>query len=180
MLTYLNEKFQTVYIPYVDVTIDESMVKFKGRLGFRQYMPAKPIKWSIKVWCLAESSTACMNSFQIYSGKEADQEQGLAHRVVKDLLVPYHHTNIRVTMDNFYTSVPLLRDLPLSGICAAGTVLPKDFLPKAVRLEKHQFHVAQAVQLMTHMDTKAVCVLSNHHSPTQTCTATSRCSCCPC
>ncbi|GFO38733.1 PiggyBac transposable element-derived protein 4-like [Plakobranchus ocellatus] len=182
MLTYLNEKFRTVYIPYGHVSTDESMVKFKGRLGFRQYMPAKPIKWGIKVWCLAESSTGYMNSFQIYSGKEAGQEQGLAHHVVKDLLVPYHHSNIRVAMDNFYTSVPLLCDLHHSGICAAGTVrsnrkfLPKDLLPKTVRLEKHQFHVAQAEQLMytIWMDTKAVCVLSNYHCPTQTGTVNRR------
>ncbi|GFO19494.1 PiggyBac transposable element-derived protein 4-like [Plakobranchus ocellatus] len=117
MLTYLNEKFQPVYIPYGDMTIDKSMVKFKGRLGFQQCMPAKPIKCGIKVWCLAESSTGYMDS-------------GLYH----------------------------------SGICAAETVrlnrkfLPKDLLPKAVRLEKHQFHVAQAQQLMhtIWMDTKAV------------------------
>ncbi|GFO34189.1 PiggyBac transposase uribo1 [Plakobranchus ocellatus] len=85
----------------------------------------------------------------------------LAHCVMKDLLVPYHHTNIRVAMDNFYTSVLLLCDLHYSGICAAGTVrsnrkfLPKDLLPKAVKLEKHRFHVVLAEQLM---DTRDVCV----------------------
>ncbi|GFO49478.1 PiggyBac transposable element-derived protein 4-like [Plakobranchus ocellatus] len=85
-------------------------------------------------------------------------------------------------MDNFYTSVPLLRDLHHSGICAAGTVrsnrkcLPNDLLPKAVWLEKHQFHVAQAEQLMytIWMDTKAVCVLSHYHCPTQTGTVNRR------
>ena len=30
-------------------TIDESMIKFKGRLQIRQYLPGKPIKWGIKV-----------------------------------------------------------------------------------------------------------------------------------
>ncbi|GFN93419.1 PiggyBac transposable element-derived protein 4 [Plakobranchus ocellatus] len=129
----------------------------------------------IKVSCLAESSTGYINSYQIYSGKEASQKQGLAHRVVKDLLVPYHHTNIRVAMDNFYTSVPLLCDLHHSGICAVDCLLeqevpPKDLLPEAVRLEKHQFHVGQVEQPMYTicMDTKAVCVLSNYHCPTQT------------
>ena len=41
---YLNSKFRTMYTSYRDMTIDDSMVKFKGRLQFRQYMPAKPTK----------------------------------------------------------------------------------------------------------------------------------------
>ena len=41
---YLNNKFRTMYTSYRDMTIDDSMVKFKGRLQFRQYMPAKPTK----------------------------------------------------------------------------------------------------------------------------------------
>jgi hypothetical protein len=31
----LNEKFKETYTPYENVTTDESMVKFKGHLGFR-------------------------------------------------------------------------------------------------------------------------------------------------
>ena len=43
-LDFMNSKFKSVRIPRRNVTIDESIVKFKGRLGFRQYMPANPIK----------------------------------------------------------------------------------------------------------------------------------------
>ena len=88
-------------------------------------------------------------SFQIYTGRENGQEQGLAHRVVTDLLPPYQDTNIRVSMDNFYTGVPLLRELYNQGTCAAGTIrpnrehLPKDLLPKSSPLEKHNYRVAQ-------------------------------------
>ncbi|KAK3773982.1 hypothetical protein RRG08_056754 [Elysia crispata] len=52
---------------------------FKGRLTFRQYMPGKPIKWGIKVWALSESTTGYMSYFQVYTGREAGEEQGLAH-----------------------------------------------------------------------------------------------------
>ena len=54
---FLNKQFQSVYIPYGKYTVDESMIRFKGRLAFRQYLPAKPIKWGVKVWVLAESDT---------------------------------------------------------------------------------------------------------------------------
>ena len=47
-MDFLNNQFQTVYVPYGKYAVDESMIRFKGRLAFRQYMPAKPIKWGVK------------------------------------------------------------------------------------------------------------------------------------
>jgi hypothetical protein len=54
-LDYLDKKFTYNFIPNENVTIDESMIKFKGRLSFRQYLhvPAKPTKWRVKLWNLA-------------------------------------------------------------------------------------------------------------------------------
>lgn len=44
--TYLEH-----YEPDEALSIDESMIKFKGRLSFQQYLPSKPSsKWGIKVW----------------------------------------------------------------------------------------------------------------------------------
>ena len=53
---YLNKTCSQIYTTYGSVTIDESMVKFKGQLPIRQYLPSKPIKWGIKMWSLAESA----------------------------------------------------------------------------------------------------------------------------
>jgi hypothetical protein len=39
-------------------TIDEMMVRYKGTYcPLRQYMPQKPHKWGIKIWCMACSIT---------------------------------------------------------------------------------------------------------------------------
>ena len=136
-LKHHNTRFQEAYTPYGNCTIDESMVKFKGRLSFRQYMPAKPIKWGIKVWVLCESDTGYAYNMQVYTGKvEGRQEKGMAYRVCMDLLVPVRGTNLSVYMDNLYTSVTLLNDLRVRGILACGTVranrkgLPAALLPK--------------------------------------------------
>ena len=37
------------YRPHRKVAVDEAMIKFRGSLGFRQYMPAKPTKNGEKV-----------------------------------------------------------------------------------------------------------------------------------
>ena len=44
LIEYLYKTFSQMYTAYGSVTIDENMVKFKGRLTFRQYLPSKPIK----------------------------------------------------------------------------------------------------------------------------------------
>ena len=102
-IDFLNDKFAVHYTPFGDVTIDESMVRFKGRLAFRQYLPAKPIKWGFKIWTLAESFTGYMLKFQIYTGKEDNEGKGLVHRVVLDLMERFQDTNVRLYIDNFYT-----------------------------------------------------------------------------
>lgn len=174
LITYLNNTFQAQYQPHGDVTVDESMVKFKGRLGFRQYMPAKPTKWGIKLWSLYESRTGYLHKFQVYTGKENNtQEKGLSHRVVTDLLGHLQIKNIRVYFDNFYTGTELLTTLLAPGVYACGTVrsnrkgLQTDLMPKKLNLQKHLFRIAQKDDLTfcTWMDTKPVLMLSNFHNP---------------
>jgi hypothetical protein len=104
------------------------MIKFKDRLSFRQYLPAKPTKWGGKLWNMADSDTGYMHHFQIYTGKEYSQEKGLLYRVVMDLCSNMLGKNLRVYFDNFYTSAELLKDLHTRGVLACGTVqITKDF-----------------------------------------------------
>ena len=141
VVDHLTTCFQEAYTPSGHATIDESKIKFKGRLGFRQYLPAKPIKWGIKMWTLCESDTGYAYNMQVYTGKMEGQEKGLTHRVCMDLLAPVLGTNLRVYMDNLYTSVGLLTDLRVRGILVFGTVranwkgLPAALLPKNVKLQ---------------------------------------------
>ena len=158
------------YNPDENVTVDESMVKFKGRLSFRQYLPAKLVKWGIKIWSLAESKTGYLHRFQVYTGKENNtQEKGLPHRVVSELVSHLHYTNVRVYMDNYYTGVDLLTSLHARGIYACGTIRRnRKGLPALdTKLEKHEFQVAQKDDLTFCLwqDTKPVAVLSNFHDP---------------
>ena len=69
-------------------TIDESMIKFKGRSSLKQYLPKKPIKRGYKVWCLCDPITGYLFNYQIYLGKEETIGKGtsLAERVVFDLI----------------------------------------------------------------------------------------------
>ena len=125
---------------------------------------------------MCESDTGYACNLQIYTGKvDGKQEKGLAHRVCMDLLDPVLGTNLRVYMDNLYTSVGLLTDLRVRGIMACGTVranrkgLPAALLPKTTKLKRGEFRRAQKDNLTyaIWMDTKPVLTLSNFHNPAE-------------
>lgn len=69
-----------------DVAVDKAMTGFTGRLSFRQYMPAKPIKHGIKCWMLRDSHSGYPSNFEVYLGHNtANREQGLAYNTVMRL-----------------------------------------------------------------------------------------------
>ena len=55
LLSRVHQNILAVYEPSKNISIDEGMIAYKGRLSFRQYMPAKPTKYGIKVWMAADS-----------------------------------------------------------------------------------------------------------------------------
>ena len=66
----LEQKFAASYVPVKKIMVDEGLVKFNGRLSFKQHMPTKPDKFSIKVWLLADADTYYVPRFQVYLGKD--------------------------------------------------------------------------------------------------------------
>ena len=70
MYSYIKSKFQTHFNPYKQLSIDEAMVKYKGRLGIVQYMPLKPAKRGLKMWMLCTSKEGYTYNFDIYGGKK--------------------------------------------------------------------------------------------------------------
>ena len=90
LLDVLPVKFREEYRPSKFVSVDEGMVKYKGRFGFKQYMPMKPIKSGIKVWFLSNSMNGYVCCMHVYTGKKdgGQPKYGLGHRVVSDLVSP--------------------------------------------------------------------------------------------
>lgn len=69
ILDLLNVNFKTAYNPGRDLTVDESMVGFKGRNYTVQYMPGKKAhRWGAKLWILAEADTGYTLHIDLYAG----------------------------------------------------------------------------------------------------------------
>ena len=101
-------------------TIDESMIKFKGRSSIKQYLPLKPIKRDYKVWCLCDSITGYLFNYQIYLGKEIP----LGEHFVFDLISGHNFQGKHLYFDNFFTSLRFLENLKLQNIKACGSIRP--------------------------------------------------------
>ena len=124
LLLGVLENSQKAYEPSKNLSIDEGMIAFKGRLSFRQYMPAKPTKYGIKVWMAADSKNGYVNNFSVYLGKEANvpRVNGLGYDVVMKMASPFLKKHRHIFFDNFFTSTKLMEDLLAQDTYACGTV----------------------------------------------------------
>ena len=60
-LESLQADFTRCYNPHKEQATDEAIIKYKSRTSLKQYMPMKPIKCGIEVWCKADShSNTCV------------------------------------------------------------------------------------------------------------------------
>ena len=66
-LTPLITNFQIAYTLNRELSVDESIIGFKGRLGFIQYMPKKPTKWGMKAYALSDAHTGYIYSWHLYT-----------------------------------------------------------------------------------------------------------------
>ena len=59
-----------MYVSEEDITVDEYLPLWKGRLKFFIYIPSKRERYGVKIYMLCESSTGYLVSFIIYCGSE--------------------------------------------------------------------------------------------------------------
>ena len=79
MIDHMISKFRNLWTPHREISINEQMIGTRCRIGFIQYMPAKPVKFAVKNWVLADSVYPYVCNFQIYTGRDGwTPEHGLA------------------------------------------------------------------------------------------------------
>ena len=174
LLTKMNSLFQQHAVSTYSQSIDEAMIKFKGRSSLRQYMPLKPTKRGYKVWVRAHSKSGYVYQFDIYTGKDNSGAGGvgLGDRVVKFLTETLNYTNTHVTFDNFFSSVALLDYLFGKNIFATCTVrssccnLPViASVQDAMARGESKWCTRNGVGYVKWKDTKIVHVMSTAFSP---------------
>lgn len=67
-IDYIDGKFQQHFTPDREISIDESVVKFKGKISFIMYNPKKPTKWGIRIYVLIDIRTGYIYAMLPYYG----------------------------------------------------------------------------------------------------------------
>ena len=70
VIDHLNSKFSDVLSHDSEQSIDEHMMRFKGRSGMKQYIKSKPIKWGFKFWFRCSSKYGYLHQMDIYLGRK--------------------------------------------------------------------------------------------------------------
>lgn len=88
IINYLKNKF-TTYRPNEELSIDESLMKFRGRLSFVQFNKSKRARFGIKIYKICESSSGYCLDFEIYTGKKTETSLPVSEGIVYKLMEPY-------------------------------------------------------------------------------------------
>lgn len=164
--------FKKFYSPKKQLSIDEALLGFKGRLSYKQYIPLKRSRFGIKLYELC-----CANGYVLdiilYTGKgtiKADGEKGHAYKVVQKLLKGYQGKGHAVYLDNFYTSLPLADYLLSRGTQITGTLRSnKKGIPaqvKSTKLKRGESVFARRKNLLIQrwLDKRDIIMISTRHN----------------
>lgn len=169
----LVRKWQHHYTPDKEVSIDETLVPFKGRSKYKQYIPSKPHKWGIKVWTLAESKTGYVSNWDLYRGQLPNDgtNRTATHRIVMKACQPILDKGYHIYCDNFFTSPNLFQELADHQTGACGTLrvnrtgVPRDIKTgKPVKGEPAITHRDNKHLYIAWMDKRQVNVLTTVHN----------------
>jgi hypothetical protein len=135
VVNVINEGMLRSYNPHRENAIDEAMIRFKGRSSLKQYVPKKPIRRGIKSWVRADSHNGYICQFEIYTGKDGNNvTRNLGESVVTKLTRELVGGNYHAYFDNYFTSVPLLKNLLDDSIYSCGTFrVDRKYLPSELK-----------------------------------------------
>lgn len=123
VIDYFNNKMNQCYYPAKELSLDESMVLWRGRLRFKQFIKNKRHKYGIKLYMLTEPDGLILK-FRVYAGGHDKEVTGKGHaeKVVMQLLEDKLQSGHSIYMDNYYNSFTLAKRLLDNNTYCTGTL----------------------------------------------------------
>ena len=161
-----------------NLSIDEQLLLWKGRLGFKQYISNKRSRFGIKIFSLCEFSGYLWNSF-VYLGKEvimSNEEQeyikklGKSGAVGPKLMSYLYGKGYHLYVDNWYIDEKLFRHLEDNGTAACGTAMghrltvPKSMREESLNKGEYIYHRDDNMLMIRLRDKKEIYFLSTIHN----------------
>lgn len=173
VLDEIKQNFKAAFHPYQKLCIDESLMLFKGRLAFKQYIPSKRHRFGIKLFVLCDCETSYIYDFIVYTGKTTNigdfGDYGFAGNIILTLMNGLFHQGHTLFIDNWYSSPTIFKllhqDLK-TNVC--GTVRSnRKFMPKGnkkLQRGEHESLSANGILYVRWRDKREVNMLTTFHN----------------
>ncbi|XP_078045556.1 piggyBac transposable element-derived protein 4 isoform X2 [Augochlora pura] len=169
----LRETFKKSFFPFKNLCIEESLLLFKGRLFFKQYIPSKRNSFGIKSFVLCDCSTGFILDLIVYTGSTTEvqafpEKFGKTGNIVATLMQPYLGKGHQLFVDDWYSSPALFEYLHSFKTNACGTVkkrragMPK--MPEKLQKGDLSFRSSGNLLALKWQDKREVWMLSTSHS----------------
>ncbi|XP_045446632.1 piggyBac transposable element-derived protein 4-like [Melitaea cinxia] len=168
LIERFNDKMNYLICAQKELSLDESMILYRGRLFFRQFIKNKKHKYGMKLYMLTEPDGLVLR-LHLYGGS-ADITSGKGHteKVVLHLLKDFLGKGHSVYMDNFYNSYNLAAKLLTHKTYCTGTLRKKrEFNPEIVNSKmkkgdnKSVFH--NGIHIGCYRDKRYIPYISTEH-----------------
>lgn len=171
LINMLVERFQYAYVPEENFCIDETLVPYRGRLSFKQYIPNKRHRFGIKLYKLCLQGGYTYN-LKVYCGKDKTGNKNIsgATNTVLELSDKLLDKGRTIYTDNFYSSVSLAHELQKRKTHLVGTLRsnrkhnPLEIVKaKLERYESKGLQSNTGCTVLKWKDKKDVLVISTKH-----------------
>jgi len=173
----LSDTFSKFYDPFENLAIDDTIISFKGRVIFKQYVPPSPRPpkkdFSIRIFKLCDL-TGYTYDMSAYLGKDRQrmaQHVTATHVTVTEMTRKIEARGQKLYMNNFFSSPELFGNLTKKLIYCCGTVRPNrrgishNLAHKTIKLKWTDICIRTRANVMVLLwwDKRDICMLMNIH-----------------
>lgn len=175
-ISWLLEKIvknsQSMFYPKESLSLDESLLLFRGRLRFRVYIKNKKTRYGIKFYELCSSDGYVLN-IEIYKGKDSCEvvKSSKVDSLVLRLMKPYLDKGHHIYMDNFYNSATLSNKLMSQKTHITGTLRsnrrenPKEVTTAKLQRGEIIWRRSNDIYVLKWKDKREVLTISSAYAP---------------
>ena len=153
LIEFLRTRSNEVYIPLMNLSLDEAILPWKGRLLIKVYNPLKPDKYGIKIYMLCEAESGYCLDILVYDGKARSLRD-----IIFTLLQRFLGKGYRVFMDNYYNSVKIVEELYDNETHTVGTLRMNRGAPDVLRKFAKKKQVRNSLMYRRKKDTNTFIV----------------------
>jgi len=127
VIELFNNSLREIYTPGPYITVDEQLIEYHGRVGFRRHIPSKPGKYGMLLYWSVDVETTVPLFCLPYIGEQTFGErcnigENIPTKITYYVTEPFLDKGRNITTDNYFTSMALLKLLKSRKTTLVGTL----------------------------------------------------------